>query len=554
MMSEDEPQRSDDGAYNGTNDETVLMVEPSSTNPTTTPTNQDSFINGCSMNDGAYILFATDEWFASADHLLLDTPPTFDPAAYCSQGKVMDGWETQRKRQLGHDFCLIQLSQRLVNISAIEIDTAYFTGNQTPYVSIWACDLSQPAEEIEFLQNIPHITPRLVVQMKRQQQLRRRRRHENDDEILPVDEYRGTYATPESILTVHALTACHDNNNNNNNKWYELLPVSPLRPGYESTRYHHFAIPGHAVATHIRFNYYPDGGVARLRIYGTSDARMTTTTTSLPQALVRPVTTTCTVVPYTNENEDADVMDANHHDHNINPNTINSSNDIIVEVSGIHQGGRGIYASNQHYGTPHQLLSPHSGRDMSDGWETARQPTRPQILQPLATTAVSNQPHGDMTTTNDQNNANDSNVNVPPPLVDFGILMEYCILKLGYPISNIHSIIIDTKHFKGNYPESVELAGCCIAPTDDDADLDCWAHDDDMTTIHWYPILHRSRLSPHAQHVYAAHQLRTADTRISHVRVRIFPDGGLSRVRIYTTTTPRPDEHGDPPTTLSVGL
>lgn len=44
-----------------------------------------------SLESGARVLFATDEWFASADNLLKDSPPLFDPDAYCEQGKVMDG-------------------------------------------------------------------------------------------------------------------------------------------------------------------------------------------------------------------------------------------------------------------------------------------------------------------------------------------------------------------------------------------------------------------------------------------------------------------------------
>jgi allantoicase len=49
---------------------------------------------------GARVIFATDEWFAIADNLLNPNPPTFDPNAYCSQGKVMDGWESRRRVRL----------------------------------------------------------------------------------------------------------------------------------------------------------------------------------------------------------------------------------------------------------------------------------------------------------------------------------------------------------------------------------------------------------------------------------------------------------------------
>ena len=57
---------------------------------------------------GAKVLFATDEWFATADNLLKATPPVFDPEAFCSQGKVMDGWESRRRRLAGCALALLR--------------------------------------------------------------------------------------------------------------------------------------------------------------------------------------------------------------------------------------------------------------------------------------------------------------------------------------------------------------------------------------------------------------------------------------------------------------
>ena len=58
---------------------------------------------------GSKVLFATDEWFARAECLLNPAPATFDPDAYSPQGKVLDGWESRRRRLPGHDWCIIQL-------------------------------------------------------------------------------------------------------------------------------------------------------------------------------------------------------------------------------------------------------------------------------------------------------------------------------------------------------------------------------------------------------------------------------------------------------------
>ena len=58
-------------------------------------------IYGTNLTDahlGARVIFSTDEFFAVADNLLKREAPEFDPNAYCSQGKVMDGWESRRRR------------------------------------------------------------------------------------------------------------------------------------------------------------------------------------------------------------------------------------------------------------------------------------------------------------------------------------------------------------------------------------------------------------------------------------------------------------------------
>jgi allantoicase len=47
-----------------------------------------------------------------------------------------------------------------------------------------------------------------------------------------------------------------------------LVPMTTLHAGYEDTRYNYHAIDNKESWTHIRLNIYPDGGIARLRLYG----------------------------------------------------------------------------------------------------------------------------------------------------------------------------------------------------------------------------------------------------------------------------------------------
>lgn len=101
-------------------------------------------------------------------------------------------------------------------------------------------------------------------------------------------------------------------------------------------------------------------------------------------------------------------------------------------------------------------------------------------------------------------------------------LFDWAILKLGKPATNgVARIIIDTKHFRGNYPESAMIEGC---------------YDPDESSLgEWFPLIPRSRMSPDAEHVFerSKNQLENSTKSITHVRVSIYPDGGISRVRIY---------------------
>lgn len=94
-----------------------------------------------SFQGGGKILFTTDDWFAEAENLLSDEDPVFKPDLYTDCGKWMDGWETRRRRSPGHDWCIIKLGIPGV-IHGVDLDTAFFTGNYTPRVSIQAARLT----------------------------------------------------------------------------------------------------------------------------------------------------------------------------------------------------------------------------------------------------------------------------------------------------------------------------------------------------------------------------------------------------------------------------
>lgn len=73
--------------------------------------------------------------------MINDTEPIFIADKYTEFGKWMDGWETRRKRIPGHDWCIIKLGAPCV-IRGVTIDTAFFTGNYAPKISLQGVDLT----------------------------------------------------------------------------------------------------------------------------------------------------------------------------------------------------------------------------------------------------------------------------------------------------------------------------------------------------------------------------------------------------------------------------
>lgn len=405
------------------------------------PFEQQGYVNAGSAGQGARILFATDEWFAAADNLLKDSPPVFDPDEYCEQGKVMDGWETRRRREEGHDWSIVKLSQR-TRIVEIEVDTAYFTGNHVPAISLRVADLN-PSDESAMVSRFPGFLDRLLHGC-----------------------IQGTGASPEEVH--QAEEAC------NRVTWTEILSKTNLRPGYEDSRMHYFTLRVPVEGSHVRINYYPDGGIARMRFWGTP---LGTVKPRARSAYV-PIKTgsRCTVVPHGEA-------------------TIPSRQPFTYpEISAEMNGGMGIGCSNKHYGDPWNLIQQTLGKDMGDGWETARHPNRPSILVKDPNTSLVDSP-----------------------------LLDWCILKLGsVSRGGLKRIILDTKHFRGNYPESVRVEGCFVKT--------CEFQEFDLE---WFPLVPRCRMAPDSEHIFDCDQITNADRFVSHIRVSIYPDGGISRVRVY---------------------
>jgi len=217
---------------------------------------------------------------------------------------------------------------------------------------------------------------------------------------------RATEGAPWS--TILEKTALRGNGDN-------LLQISDRRPW-----------------THLRLSIYPDGGVARLRVFGE---------VAVDWARIAPEGT-------------------------------------VVDLALIKNGGLFLDASDMHYGTKGALIMPGRAKNMGDGWETKRRR---------------------------------------------GPGYDWAIVRLG-ATGVISKIEIDTNHFKGNYPDRASIEGC-LAPG---------AGVERLHTASWSMILPETKLSADKRHFFSGKQLNQIGA-VSHVRLNIFPDGGVSRLRVYGT-------------------
>ena len=147
-----------------------------------------------------------------------------------------------------------------------------------------------------------------------------------------------------------------------------------------------------------------------------------------------------------------------------------------IDLASVLAGGRGQQCSDMFYSSPSNLLMPYAGINMGDGWETRRRR-------------------------------------------DAG--HDWCIVRLGVP-GNIRRVVIDTAHFKGNYPDHFTLEGA-----------DCAANDALSAGASWQTLIGPSDLEAHREHTFIQQLQCDSNQRFTHVRLNIFPDGGISRLRIF---------------------
>ena len=209
-------------------------------------------------------------------------------------------------------------------------------------------------------------------------------------------------------------------------KWITILNKKKIKPNSHNI----FGIKNRSVFTHVRLNIFPDGGVARLRIFGKIAAEK---------------------LPFVKK---------------------------IINLSSLLNGASIIACNNEHFGKAENILAPGMGKNMGDGWETKR---------------------------------------------SRGKNFDWLILKCA-TAGKINKIQIDTHHFKGNYPDKCSIQAAYLNGKISSKNIV-------NKSKNWKLLLNKVKLHAHKKHNFK--NMLMKNKKINYIRINIYPDGGISRIRAF---------------------
>jgi allantoicase len=105
---------------------------------------------------------------------------------------------------------------------------------------------------------------------------------------------------------------------------------------------------------------------------------------------------------------------------------------------------------------------------------------------------------------------------------------DYCIVRLGAP-GVVRGVVVDTAFFKGNFPEACSIDACSMHEASN-ADPELLQ----SSAVKWFELLPKSKLQGDAKNRFDVSVVQ----RVTHVRLNIFPDGGVARLRVHGVVVP----------------
>ena len=241
---------------------------------------------------------------------------------------------------------------------------------------------------------------------------------------IDTTHFTGNYAPAMALEACQ----CADDTPGSDQHWTEISPRADLQGDSQ----HQFEIEDKRVFSHVRLQIYPDGGIARLRVF------------AKPQV-------------------DWDNMPV----------------DSIIDLAAALNGGVALACNDQHFGHMKNLLTPGRGVNMGDGWETARRR---------------------------------------------GPGNDWVVIALAHA-GTISNIEIDTAHFKGNFPDRCDIRGAFIDGQSAESII--------ADSENWPLLMPETKLS--ADNIHQFNDNLEDLGPITHIRMHIYPDGGVSRLRLFGT-------------------
>lgn len=213
--------------------------------------------------------------------------------------------------------------------------------------------------------------------------------------------------------------------------WEEIVAKTACGPSQR--HFFQFPAPVTKLYTHVRLHQHPDGGIARFRLFGTVSPRFP------------------------------------------------AEKDQLLDLASVKNGAVALVCSDQHFGRKENILLPGRGKDMGDGWETAR------------SRSVG---HND-----------------------------WVVVKLGAPMRP-ERVVIDTAYFRGNFPQRAEVYGC-HSPSADPTTVET----DGKTR---WTLLAGDKMTADSEHVLGVSaEAASQCSPVTHVKLVIYPDGGVKRLRVF---------------------
>ena len=238
---------------------------------------------------------------------------------------------------------------------------------------------------------------------------------------IDTSHFTGNYAPSASVEACYSLTLPDANT-----RWTQILSARALQGNTHNT----FAVESRETWNYLRLNIYPDGGIARLRVYGQVRRDLS--------ALA--------------EGEELD-------------------------LAAMLNGGRALCASDMHFGHISNLIAPGRGANMGDGWETRRR-REPGF--------------------------------------------DWAIIRLA-GVGEVSRIVLDTAHFKGNYPYECSVYGTLYIDGNEESIA--------AQSLYWQELLPPQKMAADTEASFVD-QLNNIGL-VSHLRLNMYPDGGVSRIRAF---------------------